>query len=783
MSRAFLTTMPGWTVDPLVAVEVAWGADLTDLDGSGWTWSDITDHVLLDGPQAEPVSITIGRQDEATATQTALLKVVLDNRDGRYVNTGLSPLWPNVRRGTPVRVRVSPDNGFTWSVRFQGQAVGFTPHWDQPGRWATVTLEASGPLRVLDQGTLPAQSAMYVGTMDDSSVVGYWPLEDHQQSDSAVSPLGNQVGGFVAWDYATSSTIAGVVGDFASYTNIPSSAPLLSMALGGSLDMFVGFTTTGTSSTTSALFGNPAGVPTTGNREDVPAIGNTGVILTAFTPNGGSIKAWEIGVQTGGILNLIGYSAAFAPSRTYNTAGKVFSQNVAFNLRPNTDYEIGLTLSQSGGTTTWRMWTLDIVTGGTASFSGTRANTGDGAQVNLVRVGEYCDVPGLAAGHVVVRAPSMTVGADATWVRGHPGEVVTTRLPRIANRHGINVDLLAPGAGIYPAYTETDDSITLTSGPQFWDTLSNTLRETEVSGQGLLYDGIGAGLTYVTRRFRQQRAVAATLTLNAASGHLMEPFAPVDDDQVLFNHYTVARHGGNQGVEYLDVTGPEGTDIVGDHATSLTVNPETDDGLIGYAEWGVNLGTVTGYRHPTVSFVIDTNPSLAASWLACAPQSRIDVTGIDSVRRQLSPDPIRLLLEGWTETIDMFEWRVVANTSSAEPWNVIRLAAATGSTGDDICHMDTDSSQLNTSAVLGATSISVRTNSGPLWVTTSGDADSFPFDITVGGLRVTVTAISGVSSPQTFTLAAPGLPAAKTGSTTPGAGAPISIWKPPVLGL
>lgn len=770
--------MPSFGTYPntLLEVSCAFGADITDLDGSGWTWTDITDDVVLEGAQASPISITVGRADESTITQTSVFKCVLDNRSGKYINNGFSALWPNVRRGTPVRVRLSINNGSTWFVRFQGSAVGFTPSWDEPGRWATVELEASGPLRVLDQGTLPAVSAMRYGTMLDSKVVAYWPLEDEQQSESALPAVGGSPGDFLTWDYSIPGSAPGVPGEFASYTNIPSSAPMLTLAVGGGLNMFLGFTTSGSTSTTSALFGSPAGVPTSGNREDEPSAPNTGVLLTVFTPNGGSIKAWEIGVQTGGGLILQGYSAAFFPGRAWPSVGRVFSQAVAWGLLPNTDYEIGLTLSQSGSTTTWTMWSMEVATGVTLSFNGTRSNSGAGAQVNLVRVGEFSDAEGLGAGHVVVRAPSMNFGDDEDWVTGYPGETAQQRITRVANQSNMDVAALAPSSN------ETAASIAATMGPQYWDTLSNIAREAELTGLALLYDGLAPGLTYVSRRYRQIAASGpAALTLDANAGHLAEPFGPIDDDQILFNHYQVSRHGGNQGVEYKDVTGFEGTNIVGDHANSWTVNPQVDDGLIGYAQWGVNVGTVTGYRYPQIGFALHTNPTLIPQWLACTPQSRIDITNISAVRRQLSPDPIWLLLEGWTETIDMFEWKVQANTSSAEPWNVIRLAAATGSTGDDICHMDTDSSQLNTSASLGATSISVRTNSGPLWVQSSADADSFPFYVTVGGLRVQVTAISGASSPQTFTISA--LPAAKTGSTTPGAGAPISIWRPPVLGL
>ena len=42
------------------------------------------------------------------------------------------------------------------------------------------------------------------------------------------------------------------------------------------------------------------------------------------------------------------------------------------------------------------------------------------------------------------------------------------------------------------------------------------------------------------------------------------------------------------------------------------------------------------------------------------------------------------------------------------------------------------------------------TNAGsPLWTTSAGD---FPFDINIGGEQITVTNITGASSPQTFTV-------------------------------
>jgi hypothetical protein len=64
--------------------------------------------------------------------------------------------------------------------------------------------------------------------------------------------------------------------------------------------------------------------------------------------------------------------------------------------------------------------------------------------------------------------------------------------------------------------------------------------------------------------------------------------------------------------------------------------------------------------------------------------------------------------------------------------------------------MDNGTSTLASGVTTTATSFSVATAAGdPLWTTAVGD---FPMSATVGGELVTVTAIAGASSPQTFTV-------------------------------
>src|SRR5690606_29493970 len=71
------------------------------------------------------------------------------------------------------------------------------------------------------------------------------------------------------------------------------------------------------------------------------------------------------------------------------------------------------------------------------------------------------------------------------------------------------------------------------------------------------------------------------------------------------------------------------------------------------------------------------------------------------------------------------------------------------------------------------TATTLRPAGGPLWST---DTDDYPMRLSVGGIPVVVTACSGSSNPQTFTLDEP-LPLARPDR------APVALWDPRPTGL
>jgi hypothetical protein len=107
----------------------------------------------------------------------------------------------------------------------------------------------------------------------------------------------------------------------------------------------------------------------------------------------------------------------------------------------------------------------------------------------------------------------------------------------------------------------------------------------------------------------------------------------------------------------------------------------------------------------------------------------------------LPPDDVSLLAQGFEETLGPFTHRVTINGQPESPWG------QAAPYDDDDARYSSDGSTLGEALDTTETGVDVATASGPLW----DDTDQ-PFDIIVGGERMTVTAIFGASSPQTFTV-------------------------------
>lgn len=696
-----------------IPVQVLWapGADLSD-DWQAWPWADITDDVR----QASPISITVGRGDEASTTQPASCTLQLNNPDKNYsAYDPASPNYPNVRKGTPIWVLVGP------ATRFFGYATGFpqsTP--DVSGKVPVVSVTAAGTLRRLIQGKSPLRSPLTRAILA-TNPYAYWPLEDSSGATQGASAVAGgtpmAVTGsptFGADVNPPSGTLSMVDFSNGGFLSVHPARPASSVT-GWRIEFVVQFDTL-TSSDTD--FAAPVVWTTAGTRKEWHFL--------FYPPNSfddcGNVEYWSSTLH--GDYLLPGDSLA---------DGKI--------------HHIRVQLVKSGSDTVLSVW-VDGDSQGDVTITGETVGP-----ITSITLGKNytATLATQLVGQVAVWQP-WSGSSDTSDARlGYSSETATDRLTRLCDEQGEQI-------------TITGDCDT-TMGVQGVDNFVNLLRECETTDLGVLYDGLApTGLAYTTRRERYNRA--ASLTLDASAGQLAPPFEPVDDDQRVRNLWKVDRKDGSSAT-VEDTDGPLGTATVGTYDDSVTVNLETDDLLPQHAAWLVHLGTVNGFRYPSLALNLRAIPTKIGDWLNTPLLGRIDVTDIDSATAQHPAGDISLLLEGYTETVGPKVWTVQANVSPFQPWEVWkigdsrlgRLGAGTAST-------------LHQAYSKGATSIQVDVASGPLWVTTSS---KFPFDVNIGGWQVTVTAISGTSSPQTFTVNA--LPADLD------SGAQVTMWKPGVIAL
>jgi hypothetical protein len=103
-----------------VVVEAAFGQALPTAS----TWTDITNYVDM----ATGLSISRGASDELSQAQPGTLTVRLDNSDGRFTpGRASSPYYPNVKRNTPIRVRLlSTAKNYVTNPSFETNAAGWT---------------------------------------------------------------------------------------------------------------------------------------------------------------------------------------------------------------------------------------------------------------------------------------------------------------------------------------------------------------------------------------------------------------------------------------------------------------------------------------------------------------------------------------------------------------------------------------------------------------------------------------------------------------------------------
>ncbi len=718
-----------------LAIEIAWGADLTAAS-STWTWTDITTDVRTD----QGINTKIGRGDEASVSQPARLNIVLDNRESQYTLGPQSPNWPDVRKNTPIRVSVSLDE-LVYITIFFGYIVSLQPDWNLRGNESTASLVAAGALRRIIQGSTPLLSPLRRAIPLQTNVIAYWPLEDNKNAETFSAVIGAENMNFV-----------GGPPDIGGNTAVDASDAIPILKLSEFRGNVPVYTYTG-SNEIRVLFDFP-----------FPSDYATNTVLFSVYTTG-TVARWDVFYRG---------NDAVAPNNTGGFQLKAYNR---FNveLYASAGYTFGvdgqsryysLQLVQDGADVDWVMRTTRPYTSlGAVSGTATGVTVGNVTSISINREKTLDDI---GCGHISVQNSATALADLQLELDAYAGEytilssTTENRLDRLCDENDI---VLTKEADPIGASIVTDRM-----GPQGINSIDKLLREAEFANQGILYDGLSQGLNYITR-FTIESAPSADLTIDASSFELSAPFTPIDDDQTLRNSIEVRRYTGAS-FTLSDEDGELGINTVGRYDTSVEVNTYLDSALQFFAGWFLSRGTVVGYRYPNITIDLGANPHLAADVFALRPGYRVDITNPGVVLPGLPNEDISVLIEGISHKITNRTWVTELVCSPYGMWRIGVLTDTASSTDDYEMHLETDDSVLAANVAAGATSISVTTNSGPLWSTTSTD---YPFDLSIGDRKVEVTACSDATSPQTMTVNP------LTESLT--AGMEVKLWRPTVLGL
>ncbi|MFC8625608.1 carbohydrate binding domain-containing protein [Streptomyces anulatus] len=572
---------------------------------------------------------------------------------------------------------------------FVGEVASWPSRWAPSGQDAWVPVEGAGILRRMQQGRKALTSTLR-RRIPSGSPVAYWPMEEGDSATQAYSPVPG----------CQPLTAPGL--DWAAADTLPGSSPLPAITAGATLK--------------AAVPAYPAS--TSWQLEFVYFRATEPTLLMPILELATGMSPWprlSVRMGPGGGVTVMGISADGESSSALLTGGSgpIAGQWNRFRL----------TLTQDGSLV--RIAVVIIPIGG-AGVAWNQSFTGTVGPVRGISASYTSVLEGTAIGHLTFfnrTGVSVMDYAD----HGYTREAAGARALRIATEEGVQLSVLG----------DPVDSALM--GPQRPQTLVELLHECAEADGGILMERPDAlGLIYRTRTSLYSQAPALVLPYGAIAPSL----EPVEDDQTVRNDLTVTRRGGGSGRAVVE-TGPLSVlpserGGVGIYDEAVELNLADDVQAQPMAEWLAHLGTVDEARYPSIKVNLHQRPQLIAAVLRLRIGDLVRLTDLplwvgDSttdlhvMQIQHEPRP-----RAWTVTL------VCTPASPYRVWVV----------GDSVLgRADTDGSELDSSAAVSATSLSVAVTAGPRWITAAPNVLANPgFETGTGGWECTRGASIGVVS-------------------------------------
>jgi hypothetical protein len=690
------------TVNPAPVAEWPGGATLpvfVDLRLGG-VWTDVTGYVDADAG----ITITRGRSDWASQVDAAECHLTLFNSDGRFsIRNPDSPYYGQLTRNTQLRVRLVRTNTYH---RFWGEVPSWPLEWDVTGTRVVAPITATGILRRLSQ-SVPAVKSVLRRQIPRilTNLVGYWPCEDAPGRNRLASGLSD---GEPMRRHSTANA------NLASYDGFAASAPIMTLNDSDWRGEVAHYT-----------FPSGGAECQLGFLLHVGDNGSTAGQTVIHLEMTGTAQQWEIRYEAPAAAN----GALQVRCKTEDGVEILNSGNLHTAMNGD-DCHMQLRLRKASTLIRWELYKLQPGQDEGVEFQGALSGNYSLGRVDEVVVNSGGGHSDVAVGHVTVQSEAQSFNRISGPLRAYTGEKAGIRIQRLCAEHNL------PFAQI------GDLNDTERMGPQRVGALLELVRDAADADAGMIYEARTLfALGYRTRASLYNQPAEATFDYTAKV--LSAPLTPVEDDQDLRNDVTAT---GPQGeARAVLTTGALSTQDppngVGVYEDQIDCNCEAGR-FQDHAAWRLRLGTVDEARYPLISVrlanpAIAGNPSLTAAVLGLNVGDRIAVTNLPD---WLPPDPISVLVQGYTETMSKFQHDITWNCAPESPYQVGVW---------DTSRYDSAGSTLSTQVAAGATSMQVATSSGPLWTTVAGD---FPLTVKISGIRVTVTNITGASSPQTFTV-------------------------------
>jgi hypothetical protein len=650
----------------------------------GGSWVDITTYV-----RHQKVNIERGTKDEAPKLTPAKAKLTLENGDDRFnPRNPTGPYFGQLVRNTPIRISCA--GAVSNASRFYGEVFAFEPRWNEDRSNCTVSVEANGSLRRILGSKVPPRS-YYRSWWNTRGGVNpkpryFYPLEDA----AGTAEIGQG-----------SATFKNAPADGAAWGK----APMNDWQPNGvAIDNFNELTfpcdmrgSTATAWEVSFLMTFP----------DAKAV-STGVI------DCGTIKyGWNLGTQA-----VIDPNNPFGQAIIYvlTSASTDFLELTA--LPPLKDVgPVWVTIRNSfNGTvvTTWASWQPVARESNAITVSAVLANRPTAAleMPRSITAAAVLDATGAAKGYVGLSSLTVSecsngtsgIGLSYAATKGNPGELTYDRFTRMCTEYGITNSASTLGA--------------VQLGRQYIQGLEDHLLE-------MLTSSAHSGV--VESRSANSLSLLSPGTHRGTISYteIVPDLEPTEDDKNTANIVRLANSHSGQAT-LTKATGDLSVAHVGPFERKLETNNAAYSQALAQAGKALALGTWPGPRFTEITVSARSTPASYSLYrsIEVGDFFTLDLTStgyhdllivkVLDIREAISHEDHRFTFTVQPGELDYRAWTVATNRVDLASSTV--AVASSGSTVD----------------------VNVPTAK---WSTTA-----VPYDVMVSGERMTVTAVSNLTS-------------------------------------